>query len=44
MIKIYGHRIEYQPQNKNLFGTVITLKKVKVNISCSLFLNQSNTE
>jgi len=25
IIKIYGHKIEHQPKNKNLFETVITL-------------------
>ena len=25
--KIYGNKIEYQPKNKNLFETVITLTK-----------------
>jgi hypothetical protein len=29
MIKIYGYKIENQPKNKNLFETMITLKKAK---------------
>jgi hypothetical protein len=44
MIKINGYIIEHQPKNKNLFKTEITLKKAKINKSCSLFPNQSNIE
>jgi hypothetical protein len=29
MIIIYGHKIEYQPKNKNLFDIVITPCKAK---------------
>jgi hypothetical protein len=29
MIKIYNYKIEYRPKNKNLFETLITLKKTK---------------
>jgi hypothetical protein len=29
MIKIYGYKIEHPPKNKNLFETMITLKKQK---------------
>jgi len=39
MIKIDGYRIEHQPKNKNLFKIKITLKKTKINKSCSLFPN-----
>ena len=28
MIKIYGHEIQHQPKNKNLFETMITLNKI----------------
>ena len=41
MIKIYGHKIEHRLK-KNLLVTMITLNKVKINKSCSLFLNQFN--
>ena len=31
MIRIYSHKIEHQPKNKNLFVIMITLKKAKTN-------------
>ena len=42
MIEIYGHKIEHEPKNKNLFETIITLQKANKNKSCNLFSNQSN--
>jgi hypothetical protein len=42
MIKIYGYKIKHQPKTKNLFETIITLKKTKTKKSCILFLNQFN--
>jgi len=44
MIKIYSHEIQHQPKNKNLFETMITLNKIKINKSCSSFPNQFNIE
>jgi hypothetical protein len=42
MIKICGHKSEHQSKTKNLFETIITLKKAKTKKSCILFLNQFN--
>lgn len=43
MIKIYGHKIEHQLKNKNLYEKMITLKDaINKKKSCSLFFNQSN--
>lgn len=39
MIKICGHKIEHQLQNKNLLEKIITLKKAKTKKLCILFLN-----
>jgi hypothetical protein len=44
IVKIYDHKIEYQPKNYNLFETIITIWKANKNKSCSLFPSHSIIE
>jgi len=40
MIKIYAHKIEQQPKNRQLFKTIIPRKQTKINNAIHFSTNQ----